>query len=101
MSPDNWEKCPRCLKRHKDELKAKKKEIDAFYGKVDQNEYLSMIKVYERLAEKCFPSTFSEEYVHGMRPNGQYVVEYLGLCEVCGLRHEFKHIEQIDLSERK
>lgn len=52
-------------------------------------------------ADRIIPlrETLREDYEFYMEDDGTFTASYDCHCDVCGFRHEFKHEEEIDLTE--
>ena len=93
MSADNWTECPRCLEREvkrKDELKLK---AESEYGKLPKAEYLELLKRSEEQLNTR--QTLREDYEFWTDQDGEFSAKYSCRCDVCGFKHEFKHVEQL------
>lgn len=85
MSADAWRECPRC----KDQLEEILKNS---YGKVSAEEYLRIVSETEDRIEE---TPFREDYEILMDDEGEFYINYHGECTQCGLKHKFKHTEQV------
>jgi len=97
MSADNWTKCPKCTL---DGLKKKQQEIASVaesYGKIHPSEYEKrLIKSREPIDNR---ETLRENYGFHLDIDGLFSVSYLGRCEKCGFKHEFKHSKQLEYNQ--
>jgi hypothetical protein len=94
MSADNWDSCPRCLKRA---LHVYGKQADAvatLYGKVSVEEFDAARKGLVVPQREDFV-TFREDYETSGAASGIVTVTYSGTCTVCRLALSFEHSEGI------
>jgi hypothetical protein len=85
MSADAWRECPNCRKPNS------KKLADA-YGKVSQDEYLSM---FDKLGISDERTTLREDYEISTDEGGEFYIAYSCYCEVCKFAFTYKYREQI------
>lgn len=102
MSADNWDICPRCLKKAKREREEKVQAVAEAYGKVPAEEYERMhseAAAIEDFGDKEEHHTLREDYELGIfKADGEFYVRYSGKCTVCSFSHTFKHDEKLDFS---
>jgi hypothetical protein len=99
MSADNWAYCPQCKINNENEALAKFAKAAEAYGKVEPDEYMRVLDE-ARTFKPEEENTFREDYDLGVTDSGEFYISYRGGCEVCGLRHEFKHSEQLKLNPK-
>lgn len=91
MSADNWDVCPRCELRHRNEALRLRADADAAYGKVSVEEWKLKDGAALEAAVNFKERTFREDYEIGGAQDGSIVVSYNGGCSICGLSLTFSH----------
>lgn len=91
MSADCWRKCPKCLRKAKDERHKAAETAQAKYGKISESEYRNLIaKAQEPIV---LPDTLREDYCQRIDEDGEYEVEYYARCASCLFEFQYKHTE--------
>src|SRR5687768_2812887 len=92
MSADNWEVCPRCLRRAQVEMNVERVRVQSLYGTVSRDEYeqaAAALPADSTPNEEKF-RTFREDYAFYGANTGEIIAEYSGHCTVCDLSVELK-----------
>lgn len=97
MSANNWEHCPRCLKKHQEFRDGEIRIAKALYGVIDADEYAAAMQSAEAIPERPEEETFRENYEIGIERDGTFAVSYGGHCTKCDYSHEFEHTEDVPI----
>lgn len=95
MSADNWQVCPRCLKRAAEAAHKEQLDLQASYGKVSEAEYRKRSERANKPVD--LQETFREDYEIAVCEDGEFFVSYLGHCTECGLEHRYQHKSKVNL----
>ena len=95
MSADNWTECPKCLMIEEAKKNALKLKAESEYGKIPRAEYLELVRRSEEQLNT--EQTLREDYEFWTDQSGEFSANYICHCEVCGLEHTFKHVEQLKI----
>jgi hypothetical protein len=96
MSADNWCACPKCRAKHVASLNRRRQRLNAQYGKIPADEYVSRLAAINSEPDEPPEDTFREDYELGLSRDGsEFLVSYRGVCTVCGFGHKFKHAEPV------
>ncbi len=88
MSADNWAICPKCQKIEDDKHEKLVQKVEASYGKVPVDEYLSLLEKSRQLVKMDF--TLREDYELGIQDD-EFYVRYSSSCKVCGFKYDYKY----------
>ena len=97
MGANNWTTCPKCMKMAVQKKAEVQKQMKEGYGKI-------LIEKYEELRTEAakvisFEETFREDYEFDMNNDGTFTAGYRGHCDRCCFLHEYKHEEEVDISQ--
>ncbi len=87
MSADAWRICPNCEQVANEAFVAKLAAARDSYGKVTPEAYAKLCAQAAKKPE--LEESLREDYEIGVW-NGKFEVSYHGMCQRCGLTHEFK-----------
>lgn len=71
--------------------------VAAAYGTVPAAEYERIHAERAAFAAESIEPTFREDYEFWGAEDGVLNINYSGACQKCGLAHQFKHTETLDL----
>lgn len=99
MSASNWARCPRCAKKRAAQIEAQRAVLAEAYGTVPAERYEAMRTELAIAETACVapPQDFREDYEITGAADGLIVVDYIGGCDKCGLRTNFKKEHKLDV----
>jgi hypothetical protein len=101
MSANNWDECPRCLKKLANDVEKFKGKVALAYGKVSVGEYLAMQAELKKMEKERPGAALREDYELGVQSNGEFFVNYRCECVECGFEFGFKHTQPVKLDKEK
>jgi hypothetical protein len=93
MSASNWNTCPKCLHRAKEEQAEAIRLAKNSYGKVPEEEYASLCQ--EAAKPLDVPTSLREDYEIGITEAGKFFVIYSGYCSQCDFVYTFNHEQKV------
>lgn len=96
MSADNWTGCPRCARRHQENIQKLRDKAHTAYGAVPLDEYLALDQAAKAADVAFEKQTFREDYEFYGAEEGTVTASYNGHCGVCGLTCSFEHSVTFD-----
>lgn len=96
MSANNWRVCPKCLKNDKKQKKSDTEQLKKAYGKVSEEEYLSM-KARIEAQQEIIPENLREDWSIGIDEDGNFFVSYRCSCDVCGFDFDYSIEKKVKL----
>ena len=101
MSADNWGICPKCAKKLDRDFGELEKQIEQSYGKVPQNENLSLVEKLDAMqteTEDLIGRKLREDYEAWMDCDGIFHVSYGCACYECDFYFEYAYTEKVNVS---
>lgn len=96
MSADSFQPCPKCYEKYKQENKEKLEYVKSQYGKIDQDEYLKLMKELRYKDIRDFDTNFIENRYVSTYPNG-FEIDYNGSCSECNFSFGYRNDIKIPL----
>lgn len=99
MSADGYSQCPRCLRRHKEEVDRLTQQLAEAYGKMGHDEYEALAGKLSEAQDSTPMDNMRENWEFYGVATGTLHVDYSAVCRICSLEVNYQDTKVIDSSE--